>query len=110
LARNYYQVRSLRARTLLGRFDNDPGSGVHLMRGITASEILMEAGLSPVAVGAASAGCMTHAEGKAAAQFPTTPWKLKVFEYDRLYRHGWECTNCKLSFYHRAAFRGISIR
>jgi NTE family protein len=104
------QVRSLRARTLLGHFKKHLGSGVYLMMGNTASKILKDAGLSPDEVAAASASCLPDAEVRAAAQFSTTLRRLREFEFDRLYRHGWECANCTLSSYYPAVFSSISMR
>ena len=104
------QVRSLRARTLLGHFKSHPGSGAYLMMGNTANRILKDAGLSPDEVAAASASCMPDTDVRAAAQFSTTLRRLQEFEFDRLYRHGWECANCTLSSYHPAVFSSIPIR
>jgi NTE family protein len=104
------QVRSLRARTILGHFEEYPRSGAYLMMGNTASRILKDVGLSPHEVAAASASYMPDADVRAAAQFSTTLRRLQEFEFDMLYRHGWECANYTLSSYHPAVFSSISMR
>jgi NTE family protein len=104
------QVRSLRARTILRHFEEYPGSGAYIMMGNTASKIRKDAGLSPDEVAAASASCMSEADVRAAAQFSTTLRILREFEFNRLYRHGWECANCTLSSYPPAVFSSISTR
>jgi hypothetical protein len=90
------QVRSLRARTILGHFVKNPGSGAYLMMGNTAKKILEEAGLSEEEVAEIAVGCMPDEEVKAAARFSTTLRRLEEAEFDRIYRHGWEVANCTL--------------
>lgn len=90
------QVRSLRARMVFDHFFAAPGSGVYLMIGRSAETMLREAGLSTKDIGAIATGCLPDEEVEQAALFPTTLRKVREKDFDRLYRHGWEVTECNL--------------
>lgn len=90
------QVRSLRTRTIFDHFARVPGSGVYLLMAKTVREALSEAQVLEDVIERVVPGCMPDEEARVAARFSTTLRKMSEHEFDRIYRHGWEVTDCNL--------------
>lgn len=104
------QTRSLRTRTVIGHFEEHPGSGAYLMMGNTAGKILEDGGLSKEEATEIAAGCMPRDDIEAASQFSTTLRRLETTEFDKLYRHGWEVANCTFLSRHPDIFGNLPTR
>jgi NTE family protein len=101
------QVRSLRTRTVFEHFGRHPGSGVYLLMAKTVREALSEAGISEDVIEGVVARCMTDAEAREAAEFSTNLRKLKVAEFDRIHKHGWQVADCNLRVHRPDLFTDV---
>lgn len=101
------QVRSLRTRTVFEHFGRHPGSGVYLLMAKTAREALSDAAIAEEVIEGVVANCMTDAEAREAAGFPTNLRKLKEPEFDRIHRHGWQVADCNLRVHRPDLFTDI---
>ena len=90
------QVRSLRTRTVFDYFGNDPGSGVYLLMAKTTREALSEARVPEGIIEGVTAGCLQDTEVLESAGYSTTLRKMKLSDFNRIYRHGWEVADCNL--------------
>jgi NTE family protein len=90
------QVRSLRARSLVNHFTEQPNSGVYLKIGNTARYILEQAGRPEDEIASLAESCLSEDDVKIAANLATTLHRISEEEFDRIYRHGWEVTKCTL--------------
>jgi NTE family protein len=99
------QVRSLRARMLVGHFDRNPGAGVYLRIGNSVRYVCQQAGLEPSQASELIAASLADAEVEQAGAFATTLRRLSPADFDRLFRHGWEMADCTLVSRGRGRFR-----
>ncbi len=102
------QVRGLRARGLVEHFSTVSDSGAYLQMGNPASKILRDAEMPEDEVLSIGGGCLPETEVRMAAEFGTTLRKLSEEEFDRLYRHGREVTDCTLASRCPNLFRSLS--
>jgi hypothetical protein len=101
------QVRSLRTRTIFEHFGRYPGSGVYLLMAKTVREALSEAEISEEMIEQVVARCMTDAEAREAAGFPTNLRKLREAEFDRIHKHGWQVADCNFRVHRPDLFTDI---
>lgn len=99
------QIRSLRSRMLIDHFVRNPDSGVYLRIGNSASYLLREAGVDEATQRLVADACLSKLDIAAAASVGTHLRQLSESEFDRLYRHGWEVTDCTLSSRHSTRFQ-----
>jgi len=99
------QIRSLRSRMLIDHFGRNPDSGVYLRMGNSASYLLQDAGVDEVTQRLVADACLPKSDVDAAASVGTHLRQLSAPEFDRLYRHGWEVTDCTLSSRHSTRFQ-----
>ncbi len=78
------QVRSLRARSLVGHFTRSPNSGVYLRIGGTARYILGEAGVAEAEIGPIADGCLSEREVRSAAALGTHLMRLSERTFARV--------------------------
>ncbi len=90
------QVRSLRARSLVGHLTRVPDAGAYLRIGRSAEYILRAAGIEDIAIESICAECLPEPTALSLGAMPTHLRKLSSEEFDRLVRHGWEVANCTL--------------
>ena len=98
------QIRALRSRMLIDHFVQNPDSGAYLRIGNSASYLLQEAGVDEVTQRLVAESCLSKLDVAAAASVGTHLRQLSESEFDRLYRHGWEVTDCTLSSRHSTQF------
>ena len=92
------QVRSLRARSVVGHL-RQPGSlGRYLQIDNSCSYILRQAGLE-AEIKRLCSDCLPEDEVKLAAEMETTIRRLTSAEFERLFRHGFEVTDLTLHAY-----------
>lgn len=101
------QVRGLRARTLVNYFEEEANRGVYLKMGNTSRKIFTDAGTDREFMDELTRDCLSDIEVKKAVNFPTTLRRLNETEYDLLFQHGWEVTNCTLQSWCPDLFRYI---
>jgi NTE family protein len=101
------QVRGLRARTLVNYFEEEANRGVYLKMGNTSRKIFTDAGTDREFMDELTRDCLSDIEVKKAVNFPTTLRRLSETEYDLLFQHGWEVTNCTLQSWCPDLFRYI---
>jgi NTE family protein len=104
------QVRSLRARQLVGHFSSHPDSGAYLKAGNTARYILEQAGVGEEEIAAAVSSCLSEKDAELALGHKTTLRRPSEEQFDRLYRHGWEVADCTLSAYSPTLFGRSGFR
>ena len=93
------QVRSLRARTLLAHFRENPGVGAYVKIGKTSEDIYQEAsGRRPAGHGSDS-NELSPAHVRQVAGMKTTMRQLSDTEFGVLFHHGFEAGNATLSAY-----------
>lgn len=90
------QVRSLRARTLVSHFQDNPNSGVYLKIGNSSHFILSQSGMQESKITAITENSLSKIDTAKAANVETTLRKLTESEFSRLYQHGWEVANYTL--------------
>lgn len=93
------QVRSLRARSLVAHFLEQPHSGVYLRMGNSAAAIYRDARIPEGEIAAPVDGYLSDEEVRAAAHMETTLRRLSAVEFARVCRHGWEVAHCTLRAY-----------
>lgn len=90
------QVRSLRARTIVNYFAEQPNTGVYLKIGNLSRHILEQASMPEEVISVLERRGLVEQEVHAAAYLATTLRQLTEEEFDRVYRHGWEVADCTL--------------
>jgi len=102
------QVRSLRTRAIIERFENhsQQDQGVFLQMGNSCKYILENSGHSDW-LSQFDKGSMTEVEVQKAAIMATTIRKLAPEEYERLYHHGYEVADATLCAYYPQTFKHI---
>jgi NTE family protein len=105
------QVRSLRARTVLERLINhaDQDKGSFLQIGNTCRHVLAAAGRGSE-IPTLAPGCLSDDEAYLAETMPTVIRKLVPYEFERLFRHGYEVANYTLYAYHPEEFPYIEYQ
>lgn len=101
------QVRGLRSRTLVDHFEEGSNRGVYIKMGNTSQKILNDAGTNQEVVSEITRDYLDDTEVQKAVNFPTTLRKLSETEYDLLFQHGWEVTNCTLLSWCPQLFHGV---
>lgn len=86
------QVRSLRARMLMGYFKNNPGTGAYLRLGLATKKVYAR---HPVL----GKPALTDDEVACVARIETTLRRLTNDEFSMLFRHGYEVSDATLSTY-----------
>jgi NTE family protein len=92
------QVRSLRARSVVGHLREDISSGRYLQIDNSCSYILGQAGLD-TEIDRHCKDYLSEDEVKLAAGMDTTIRRLTGTEFERLFRHGFEVTDLTLHAY-----------
>ena len=90
------QVRSLRTRTLVDHFESHENSGVYFKIGNTGRKILEAVKIDDKSIEKLTRNSLSVKDAKFAEDFETTLGQLEKYEYDLLYRHGWEVANFTL--------------
>ena len=91
------QVRSLRTRTLVDHFEPHENLGVYFKIGNTGRKIILEAvKIDDKSIEKLTRNSLSLKDAKFAEDFETTLGQLEKYEYDLLYRHGWEVANFTL--------------
>lgn len=92
------QVRSLRARSIVGHLLEHGSIGRYLQIDNSSSYILKQAGLD-TEINRLCLACLPEEEVKLAAEMDTTIRQLTTTEFERLFRHGYEVTDLTLYAY-----------
>ena len=103
------QIRSLRAREVLGRITQEQNKGAFLQIGNTGEYIFREAEKVGLIVEKKD-NCLISDEVSLAATMKTDIAKLDDQTFERLYRHGFEVADCTLFAYNPKTFGYIGFR
>jgi NTE family protein len=103
------QVRSLRSRAILERIRTHQDKGAFLQIGNTCAEVCQEARRLDL-LAQTCGDCLSEADARRAAEFPTGIKRLKEGEFELLFRHGFEVANYTLCAYYPLEFQDITYR
>lgn len=103
------QIRSLRAREVLGRITQKLNKGAFLQIGNTGEYIFREAEKAGLIVEKKD-NCLISDEVSLAATMKTDIAKLDDRTFERLYRHGFEVADCTLFAYNADSFGYVGFR
>ncbi len=104
------QVRSLRARAIVGRITSHPDDqGVFLQMGNTWQDIVRDSG-NPRQAERFCRDCLSSEQVRQIAGFATTIRRLSQDEYEGLYRHGYEVADLTMHTFYPRYFDHIPYR
>ncbi len=101
------QIRSLRARAILERIKNHDNKGVYLSIGMSCQQVIENAVHNANLIGLC-VDTLGPADVERAGNFPTVIRRLTQDEFELLFRHGFEVTNCTLFAYYPDMFQRVS--
>ena len=95
-----YQVRGLRARSVVDFYNDHENSGTYLQIGNTAADILRASkNFTEEQIEQLTEGTLSDKQVKKVAKFPTTLRRVNDEEFELLCRHGWEVADYTLIAY-----------
>lgn len=106
------QIRSLRSRAIVERFQNHDDPGIFAQTGNTCEKVIRSAGKGKgwseqqiaAEIARVCPGSLDDAEAKKAAEMGTVIRKLSEVEYKRLFQHGFEVADALLYAYYPQDF------
>jgi NTE family protein len=93
------QVRALRSRSIVGKFQRERNVGIYAALGTSPRKILTDAMVGGKVSADLLARCAPDEVVETAAAVGTRLRRLTIHEFEHLRRHGWDTANCTLSGY-----------
>lgn len=103
------QIRSLRKRAVLERIENHGDKGAYLTIGQMCQDVISAAGKSHELAHVCQ-NSLGDEDAKRARDFPTVIRRLTEEEFELLFRHGFEVTNCTLHTFYPDLFGHIEYQ